>query len=165
MAEPNRISLRVKLRRAEHRRTRTSLLLIAPLVAYLALTFAVPIGIVLYQSVNNPEVVSSLPRTSAAIAGWDGKGMPGEEVYAALVDDLRSIKDDQGAVGRAAKRLNYEIPGFRGMTFAIVRQIDRFDAPPFKEKLIALDSRWADQEYWTVIQCNAHPYTDYYLLT
>jgi putative spermidine/putrescine transport system permease protein len=165
MAEPDRISLRVKLRRAERRRTRTSLLLIAPLVAYLTLTFAVPIGIVLYQSVDNPEVVSSLPRTTAAIAGWDRKETPGEEVYAALVDDLRSIKEDQGAVGRAAKRLNYEIPGFRGMTFAIVRQIDRFEAPPFKEKLIALDSRWADREYWAVIQRNAHPYTDYYLLT
>jgi putative spermidine/putrescine transport system permease protein len=165
MAEPDRVPLRVKLRRAEQRRTRRSLLLIAPLVAYLAVTFAVPIGIVLYQSVDNPEVVSSLPRTAAAISGWDGKGTPGEEVYAALIDDLRSIKEDQGAVGRAAKRLNYEVPGFRGMTFAIVRQIDRFDTPPFKEKLIALDSRWADREHWAVIQRSAYPYTDYYLLT
>lgn len=165
MAEADRISLRVKLRRAEHRRTRTSLLLIAPIVAYLVVIFAVPIGIVLYQSVDNPEVVSSLPRTTATIAGWDGKETPGEEVYAALIDDLRSIKEDQGAVGRPAKRLNYEIPGFRGMIFAIVRQIDRFEAPPLKEKLIALDSRWADREHWAVIKRNAHPYTDYYLLT
>jgi putative spermidine/putrescine transport system permease protein len=51
------------------------------------------------------------------------------------------------------------------MTFAIVRQIDRFDTPPFKEKLIALDSRWADREHWAVIQRSAYPYTDYYLLT
>jgi putative spermidine/putrescine transport system permease protein len=165
MAAPGHIPLRVKLRRAEQRRTRTSLLLIAPLVVYLALTFAVPIGIVLYQSVDNPEVVSSLPRTAAAISGWDGKETPGEDVYAALIDDLHSIKEDQGAVGRAAKRLNYEVPGFRGMTFAIVRQIDRFDTPPFKEKLIALDARWADREHWAVIQRNAQPYTDYYLLT
>jgi putative spermidine/putrescine transport system permease protein len=165
MAEPDRIALRVKLRRAEHRRTRTSLLLIAPLVAYLTVVFAVPIGIVLYQSVANPEVVSSLPRTATAIAGWDGSGTPAEEVYAALIDDLRSIQQDQGALGRPAKRLNYEVAGFRGMIFAIVRQIDRFDTPPFKEKLIALDSRWADREHWVAIKRNAYPYTDYYLLT
>jgi putative spermidine/putrescine transport system permease protein len=142
-----------------------SLLLIAPLVAYLALTFAIPIGTILYDSVDNPEVVSSLPRASAAILGWDGKDLPGEEVYAALVDDLRSIKDDQGAIGRAAKRLNYEFPGFRGMLFAVVRQLDGFDTPPVKEKLIAQNAHWADREPWAILQRNAHAYTDYYLLT
>jgi putative spermidine/putrescine transport system permease protein len=159
------VPLRVKLRRAEKRRARVSLLLILPLLVYLVLTFAIPIGIVLYESVDNPEVVGSLPRTSAAIVRWDGKDVPSEEVYAALIEDLRAIKDDQGAVGRAAKRLNYEIGGFRGLVLGVVRRIDSLDAPPYKEKLIALNPLWADNEHWAVIQRNAHSYTDFYLLT
>ena len=64
--------------------------MIAPLALFLLLVFLVPIAALLYKSVGNPEVVNGLPRTVEAIAQWDGKGLPGEDVYKVLSRTWRS---------------------------------------------------------------------------
>jgi len=73
IAEPN---LKQRLARAERVNKLKSQALILPLLLFVLLTFLVPIASLLWRSVENPEVVNTLPRTLAALAEWDGRGLP-----------------------------------------------------------------------------------------
>ena len=81
-------SLKQRLARAERLNRLKSKALILPLLLFLLLTFLLPIGALLLRSVDNPEVVGSLPRTVEAIAAWDGRGLPDEAVYRAIASDM-----------------------------------------------------------------------------
>ncbi|MSO93610.1 MAG: ABC transporter permease, partial [Rhodospirillales bacterium] len=101
------VSLKAKLQRTQRKRKLVAFLLVAPLFLFIIVNFLVPIGILLFKAVDNPEIVEGLPRTVAAIRQWDGRDLPAEAVYEALAQDLHALKDDRGALGRLAKRLNY----------------------------------------------------------
>ena len=49
--------------------------------------------VMLSYSVRNSEVPSVLPHLSKAIATWDGRGLPPDQVFSALALDLRSNND------------------------------------------------------------------------
>lgn len=70
IAEPN---LKQRLARAERVNKLKSQALILPLLLFVLLTFLVPIASLLWRSVENPEVVNTLPRTLEALAAWDGR--------------------------------------------------------------------------------------------
>ena len=88
------LTLKQKLARAERINRLKAQGLILPLLVFLFVVFLLPIGILLYKSVENPEVVGSLPRTVEAIASWDGRGLPEEPVYQALAQDLAADRED-----------------------------------------------------------------------
>ena len=136
--------------------------LIAPLFLFLIAFFVVPIGSVLYFSVNNPEVTTMLPRVTAALQDWDGQELPGEEAFAALAEDLRVGFADR-TLFKVALRLNYEVSGFNSLMKRTGRKAKRFE-PPFKEAMIAGDERWTDLLYWRTIKGNDSRYTLHYLL-
>ena len=137
--------------------------LIVPLLIFLCIFFFYPVVAMLYRSIDNPEVRKGLPRTVEAVRTWDGDGQPDEAVYAALVQDLRA-PGERELLGRAARRLNYEVDGFRSLLFETARTLRRDGTAPFKELLITRDSRWGDPSYWAAIRRNAAPVTDHYLL-
>ncbi|MBR0677885.1 ABC transporter permease, partial [Roseomonas alkaliterrae] len=84
----------------------TAALLTAPLLIFLLLAFVAPIMAFLWRGVSDAEVRPVLPRTVAALAQWDGAGLPGEEAFAALVADLREARAGNAAgLARAATRL------------------------------------------------------------
>jgi putative spermidine/putrescine transport system permease protein len=111
LAEPN---LKRRLARAERMNRLKSKALILPLLVFLLLTFILPIASLLWRSVDNPEVVGSLPRTVEAITAWDGRGLPEESVYQALSEDLQEARQNQ-SLGDLSKRLNMEQAGFRSL--------------------------------------------------
>ena len=84
MSQATGSTLKQRLARAERMNRLKSQALILPLLAFLVLTFLVPIAALLYKSVSNPEVVRSLPLTVEAISAWDGKSLPADAVYKAL---------------------------------------------------------------------------------
>ena len=47
-------------------------------------SFLVPIMVMLYNAVYDPDVADNLPQTIVALQQWDGKDLPSEDVYAAL---------------------------------------------------------------------------------
>ena len=159
------VPLKVKLRRAERRRKAWALALIAPLFVFLIATFIVPIMSMLVLGVRNPEIPKVLPRTSAAIAEWEGIGLPDEDVLEAFVSDMREAKEAR-IIGRAGKRLNYDISGFRSLMLKTGRRLPPPDTPSSElaAKLIKIDKRWAKIEYWSAIKKAAMPITDFYLL-
>jgi hypothetical protein len=82
------VPLRAALRRAERRRKIAAFLLVAPLLFFILTFFVFPIAQMMWRSVDNPQVVRALPLTLEALERWDGEGVPGEEVFAALRTDF-----------------------------------------------------------------------------
>ena len=160
-AEPD---LKRRLARAERMNRLKSKALILPLLVFLLLTFILPIASLLWRSVENPEVVGSLPRTVEAIAAWDGRGLPDDAVYRALSDDLVEARQAQ-TIGDLSKRLNMEQAGYRSLLNKTARALP-FKAQPqsYRDALEALDERWGDPAYWQVIRRNDSAITPYYLL-
>jgi putative spermidine/putrescine transport system permease protein len=158
----DRQALKVKLRRAERRRKLRAYGLIAPLFFFLVAFFLVPIGSVLYFSISNPEVVTMLPRVTAALRDWDGQTIPGEAVFAALAEDVKLGYADR-TLPKVSLRLNYEVSGFRSLLMRIGRKAKRFEAP-FKEAILERDERWGELIYWRTIKGNDSRFTLHYLL-
>ncbi len=142
--------------------------LIAPLAVFLLVIFVIPISALLYRAVDNPEVIERLPRTLAVLENWDGRDTPGATAYAALMSDLLQAKADSGT-GSLARRLNYEISGYRSLIFKTVRRLPFDDANTLgedqvKARFLQLDPRWGEVRYWQAIANNGKPYSAYYLL-
>ncbi|WP_422776494.1 ABC transporter permease [Pseudomonas mediterranea] len=157
-------TLKQRLKRAERVNRWKAQALIAPLVLFLLLVFLVPIVALLFKSVSNPEVVGTMPHTVAAIAAWDGRGLPGEPVYKAASEDLAEARKNQ-TLGDLSKRLNMESAGYRSLLTKTARALPFASEPPsYKEALENLDERWGDPAYWQVIRRNTSNVTPYYLL-
>jgi putative spermidine/putrescine transport system permease protein len=149
--------LKLKLRRAERRSRLRSLGLVLPLLAFILVTFALPIGKMLFLSVDNPLVHRYLAATLETLAGWDGRETPGEASFAALATDLTRARAD-GVLGQIGTRLNYDLPGFRSLMNRIERHLDEMK-PPFRDAFIAVDAQWGRPEIWRVIKRDGVRYT------
>jgi putative spermidine/putrescine transport system permease protein len=157
-------TLKQRLARAERVNRWKAQALIAPLALFLLLVFLVPIVTLLYKSVGNPEVVGGMPRTVAAVAAWDGRGLPAEPVYKAVSEDLAEARKNQ-TLGDLSKRLNMELAGYRSLLTKTARALP-FNTEPasYKDAMESLDERWGDPAYWQAIRRNTSSITPYYLL-
>lgn len=155
--------LKQALARATRRSKLRALLLVAPLLAFIVLTFIVPILDMLTRSVANPEVQTAIPDTAALLAEWDGTGLPSEAVFASMVREL-SDPEKRRDIARMAARLNYEDGGFRTLLNKSQRRASRITEAPYKDALIAIDKDWGATRTWKIIQLTAPPVTfSYYL--
>jgi putative spermidine/putrescine transport system permease protein len=147
----------------ERRAHLRAFLLMLPLLLFVIVTFAAPVVLLLTRAVYDPSIAETLPSTVAALREWDGRELPGEEAFAALAQDFRTVAQNntQAFIG---KRLNYEIPGVRSKVIASVGKSQAITAPPFKEQMIAADKMWGDRLIWAKIKQSGEPITGYYLL-
>ncbi|KAA0010086.1 ABC transporter permease [Billgrantia pellis] len=156
------IPLKTSLRRAVRRSRIRAFLLVSPLLLFLVVAFVMPIADMLWRSVDNPEVSTQLSRTAAALEGWDGESLPGEEVFAALAEDLR-VGQEARNLGLLSSRLNYEKSGMRSTINRTARGLRTLD-PPYKEALIAANTTWGERDTWQILQRETSPWTlSYYL--
>ena len=93
-----------------------------PLFVFLAACFVVPIGAMLSHGVIDADIARILPTVTAALKSWDGRDLPPETAYAALIADIRAARE-AGTLASAATRLNYDVPGFRTLLFTTGRQL------------------------------------------
>jgi putative spermidine/putrescine transport system permease protein len=162
--------LRQQLARADRRRKLRAFSLTLPLLPFLLLTFLVPIGALLKRAVENPEVANALPRTVAALQGWNRTGLPDDKAFAAVTQDLAALPDSSDA-GALARRLNSDTPGARSLVMTTFRALPlagtsaTSSAAEVKAALVAVDARWAEAKYWQAIAKNASRWTPDYLLT
>jgi putative spermidine/putrescine transport system permease protein len=155
-----------QLSRAERRRKLRAFALTLPLLIFLLATFLVPIGALLLRAVENPEVANALPRTVAALDGWDRQGEPAAAAFAALAADLGALPDRADA-GALARRLNSEAPGARSLVMNAYKALPLADAKTpeaVKAKLLEADARWAEPVFWQAIAKNGSRWTPDYLL-
>lgn len=158
------------MRVAERKRKWRAFFLVAPLALFLLIIFVIPIGALLQRAVENPEVIATLPKTLETLKGWDGGTTPNDAAYAALAADLSKAKGSSAA-GGLARRLNYEIPGYRSLIFKTIRRMP-LTAPDGKalsdadirKRLIEIDKHWSELPFWQAISSNNTAYSPYYLL-
>lgn len=154
--------LKTSLKRSERRKKLGALLLVAPLLVFIIVTFILPITSMLWRSVDNPAIVTYLPNTVEAIETWDGEDLPDEEVYAAMVEDL-IVGGENRTIGQVAVRLNYEMSGARSLFGGSARQAEDLE-PPYKESLVEVNPNWGELSTWQIIQREASPVTASYYL-
>jgi len=157
-------SLRQQLAHAERDGHFRALGLIAPLLLFLLLSFAVPITMMLSRSVYDPSIANNLPRTLAALQGWDGKAIPDEPVFAALVADLKEAQANNLGP-QIGKRMNYEISGIRSEIISSTSAAADLTAPPYKDQMLAASDIWNDTTTWAKIKQAGPAITPFYLLS
>ncbi|PFH11634.1 putative spermidine/putrescine transport system permease protein [Collimonas sp. PA-H2] len=159
-------SLQQAIRQSTQRKRMISLWLTAPLTLYIALFFLLPIGMMFYRAVANPEMIEAMPRTVKALAAWQRTtALPPAEAYQAVADDLIAAGGSK-PLGELARRLNYEASGYRSLILKTARQLSQAEAAPDMQlRLAAIDARWSDPEVWHALRRLAPAYTPYYLLT
>lgn len=104
--------LRQSLSRSLRRQKLRALFLIAPLLVFVMLTFVVPIGNMLFRSVQNDIVSNIMPHTVAALENWQAETepLPDETAYKAAFFDLFAAAKAKEHTKLGA-RLNYEQTG------------------------------------------------------
>ena len=160
------VPLKRSLRRATARRRLRAFLLVVPILAFLLITFVFPVIDMLFRSVDNQIVSSVLPRTTLAIQSWDpaSEELPAEFVFEALVLDIQeSFKSKR--LGRAGRRLNYEMPGMTSLFRVSGRRAKRITEAPFKDQVIAMDQRWGELKTWRLIHQESSKVTESYFLS
>ncbi|KXU85480.1 ABC transporter permease [Paraburkholderia monticola] len=140
-----------------------ALLLAVPLLVFLLATFVGPIASLLSRSVQNPEVRHGMPQLTAALASWNGAGVPDEPVFAALAHDLKDAAES-GDLGNIARRMNFSQPEFRSLLFKTARAARSQTPAQWKPALVDLDARWNDPQTWRLLQrASLSPTPDYLL--
>ena len=158
------VALKARLRRVERARMLKAVALVLPLFAFIMVSFVIPIGVMLFQSVYDPDISRLMPRTSAEIKRWDGRELPDEATFAALVADLAEAQKAKKAalIGR---RLNYELPGMRSEIVKSARFAIELETGPYKEALIAEAPLWSDRAAWAVVKRASQRYTPFYYVS
>lgn len=153
--------LKAALIRAQGRARRRAFLLVAPLLAFVVITFVLPIGQMLHRSVYHDGFSANAPLTSAWLNA--GGKDPDEAAFSALAADFKKMKADKTA-GVAGTRVNYNLPESRSLFTATARKADSLQ-PPFKDAFLAIDPKWGSPDLWQAMRSSASAYTtDFYIL-
>ena len=141
-----------------------SWLLVAPLVAFIGVTFVAPLGAMLVRSVHTPVVADALPETIASLRLWDGEGVPAEAAFAAVAGELlaahemRTLGQVTTRVGRLDSRLRSVITrtvrGLRHMKSGVASTPDSW-----RDAMIGIDRAWGDRSTWVAISRAGERYT------
>ncbi len=141
--------LKASLNRALRREKMRALLLIAPLLLFIMLTFIAPIVDMLFRSVQNSIVEDTIPRTVQVLRTWDSDKdeLPNEAAFEAFYTDMVFAKERKLHT-RLGTRLNYEKNGMSSLFRKTGRGVDRFDTDTYSDAFTELDPAWEDPATW-----------------
>ena len=154
--------LKSALAAAQARARRRAFFLVLPLLAFVLLTFVIPIGQMLHRSIYHDGFSANAPAVSAWFAANPGSA-PDEAAYAALAEDFKAMKAAKTA-GEAGTRVNYTLPESRSLFTKTARDADDL-AQPYKDAFLAIDPKWGDPAVWEAMRTSSSAYTaDFYLI-
>lgn len=153
--------LKKKLRQALFKSRRRAFLLVAPLLAFIIISFVIPILALLGQSVKDDTFSSIMPTLTVELSQWDAVSEPSEAMFAALVTDLAQARKDK-TIGRVATRVNRELSGTRSLFTSSARKAAKLE-PPYREALIDVKSKWGNMETWKAMKVASRTYTPGYI--
>jgi len=84
------IPLKVSLKKAERKNKIRAFLLVLPLLAFILVTFLVPIGDMLARSIDDRQINTVFPKTFEVYKKWDRLGLPSEELYATMFFEVKN---------------------------------------------------------------------------
>ena len=157
-------AIRSEIRRIARRQLLRDSVLILPLLVFLLAVFAGPILLFMLRAVDNAIVPASLPRTVAALDGWQPAGdLPPEPVFAALAADLKAFPPERN-LAVLARQLNASREGFRSLMLKTSNKLPDVPEQSWQQTLIAIDKKWADPSYWGTLKNESGRLTPSYLL-
>lgn len=148
------VPLKQSLARAERISKIRALMLVLPLFVFILITFIIPIFDMLFRSVDNPRFQEVLPETAQVLIDWEGGGVPDEEIFSVMANEMRTAMKDR-TLGRLTGRLNFEEPGMRTLLFKTARRLGRIEEGPYKEAMIKIDEEWGEARTWAVLKRTA----------
>ncbi|NUB43874.1 ABC transporter permease [Fertoebacter nigrum] len=154
--------LKAALARAQSSARRRAFLLVLPLLAFVLLTFILPIGQMLHRSVHNNGFSANMPLMTQWFADNPIGTQPDEAAFAALATDIKAAAVAR-TIGIVGTRVNYELSGTRSLFTATGRKADDL-APPYQAALVAADEQWADPVLWATMRQVARAYSPNFFL-
>ena len=158
--------LKQSLARAMRRQKLRALMLVAPLLLFILLSFIAPIADMLFRSVENSIVPDTLPLTVEALKDWSPSSgeAPGEPVFAALAADLKVAVAAKRHT-RVGSRLNYEHPGISSLFRKSGRKVKKLEEGNYREQFLEIHKGWGDVAVWQTIKRLSGKYTASYFLS
>jgi putative spermidine/putrescine transport system permease protein len=152
-----------QLARAQRRDKVKAFLLVAPLLAFVLLSFVFPILSLVWQGVYSDTFPAALPKTAALLRAWDGASPVSEEIAASFVAEMRAAKAVNPATPtRVATVINRESTGSLSMIKEMLSADDV--SAPYREKLIALNPDWGGLDIWQAMKIVSPSLTPRFLL-
>ncbi|WP_298841068.1 ABC transporter permease [uncultured Roseobacter sp.] len=141
--------LKASLNRALRRQKLRALMLIAPLLIFVLVTFIAPIADMLFRSIENQIVSDTLPRTTADLADWDSETgeLPPPETFEALYKDI-FIATERKLHTRLGSRLNYELTGVSSLFRKSGRKVEDM-GEVYQDQFEDLNDFWKKGENWS----------------
>ncbi|MCQ0091413.1 ABC transporter permease [Roseovarius sp. M141] len=138
--------LKRSLSRALRVQKMRALALIAPLLIFVLISFILPIGDMLFRSVENQIVENTLPYTVEELGKWDGASdeLPPEPVFRDMYFDL-FLAAEMKRHTRLGSRLNYEASGMSSLFRQAGRKLDD-PGKDAQDTLEEIDPRWGERE-------------------
>lgn len=136
-----------------------------PLALFLVVFFFAPILKFLYTSFDNSETHRMLPSTAEALSGWSGDTTPGDQAFAALVQDLDQVRQAR-ELAILARRLNQLDAGLRGAVLRTGQALEDEPDPLLSARgfLASIDERWMEVKTWEVLEEASRRWTPTHLL-
>jgi putative spermidine/putrescine transport system permease protein len=135
-----------------------ALLLVLPLLGFVVFAFLVPLGEMLFRSVDNTAPCQVVPETCAGLERWDGTGLPGEAVYAGFARELAAGFRAR-TIDRVGMQLNYEATGMLSLVRSTARRAGGIESGPYQAALVAINAAWGEHNTWATMKHALVPYT------
>ena len=142
-------------------------LCVVPMVIFLTFSFFWPAARFLFKSIDNSDLVDNLPRTATALKDWRrADGIPGENVFAALIQDLAGAHE-RGKDGIVAQLINQRILGTRFLVLktSSIAAEGGFEEKRLRKNVLERFPKWGIIELWSALANDLKPLTNFYLLT
>lgn len=162
----NGVPLKKQIARALFKQKMRALLLIAPLLIFILITFVIPITDMLLRSIDNSIVSETLPQTTTSLERWDPKSaqLPDEATYTALYNDLKQAVEQKNHT-KLGTRLNYENSGMSSLFRKVGKDVNKMQVGvSYKEQFLAADKVWGDLKTWNLLKLYSPEYTNGYFL-
>ncbi len=140
--------LKKSLRRALRMEKLRALALIAPLLIFVMISFIIPIGEMLFRSVENQIVEDTIPDAVRELRQWDREEdeLPPEAVFEAMYHDLFTAAEAKKHT-RLGSRLNYEESGMSSLFRQSGRALDDL-GDDYLDALEEIDADWEEGTVW-----------------
>ena len=134
-----------------------------PLVAFVIITFIVPIGNVITRSFYDDTIATALPATAAALRQWDGQSIPGSTTFTSLGKELKQAREER-TIGRIATRLNRIQSGSRSLITKTARRLRTATEDEMPQVMLDADEDWGSVEIWHTLREATRKFTDRHYL-
>lgn len=151
------------LARSQGLARRRAFLLVLPLLAFILITFVIPIGQMLQRSFYNSGFSANMPQVSAWFSDNPRGTQPDDAAWAALAADLTAAAEAR-SIGTVGTRINYDLPGTRSLFTSTGRQVRGGVEPPYRDALLEINAGWDNPRLWSAMREASRPVTaNFYL--